>query len=128
MPRAYWPSGHMTAIVSVALALLLGVPKPFRPVAAMAAVVAAAVMGGLLSGSTFRAMIAAVFVCGIWASLAVAGLAASADRVPEKEPAAGDQPAEAAQASSWSAWASVRPTAGSVVTSRVGPGRRVAQA
>ncbi|HEX5782181.1 MAG TPA: hypothetical protein VFX80_09670, partial [Solirubrobacteraceae bacterium] len=27
MPRAYWPSGHTTAAVSVALALVIGVPR-----------------------------------------------------------------------------------------------------
>ena len=83
MPRAYWPSGHTTAVVSVALALLLGVPKPLRPLAAAAVVVAAGVMGWavvVVATHLPSDVVAAVFVCGVWASLAVAGLVAVADR------------------------------------------------
>ena len=89
MPRAYWPSGHTTAVVSVALALLLGVPKPLRPLAAAAVVVAAGVMGWavvVVASHLPSDVIAAVFVCGIWASLAVAGLDAVADRRSSSSP------------------------------------------
>jgi membrane-associated phospholipid phosphatase len=89
MPRAYWPSGHTTAVVSVALALLLGVPKPMRPLAAAAVVIAAAVMGWavvVVATHLPSDVVAAVFVCGIWASLAVAGMAAAADRRTPSSP------------------------------------------
>jgi membrane-associated phospholipid phosphatase len=103
MPRAYWPSGHATAMVSVAFALLLGVPGPLRPVAALAAVVAAAVMGWavvVVASHLPSDVVAAVLVCGIWMSPAVGGLAAAADRVREPVSGCGDQPAAAAHASS----------------------------
>ena len=77
MPRAYWPSGHTTAVVSVAVALVIAVPPALRVPAAILAVVTTAVMGWavVVIGTHLPSdVLAAVFVCGVWASLAVAGL------------------------------------------------------
>ena len=82
MPRAYWPSGHTTAAVSVALALVIGVPRSLRLPAAVLAVVATAVMGWALVVMATHLpsdVLAAVFVCGVWASLVVAGLLLTVD-------------------------------------------------
>jgi len=65
------------------------VPKPMRPFAAAAVVIAAAVMGwAVVVRATHLPsdVVAAVFVCGIWASLAVAGLVAVADRRSPSSP------------------------------------------
>jgi membrane-associated phospholipid phosphatase len=77
MPRAYWPSGHTTAIASVGLGLLLVVPRRLRVPAAGLAVIATAVIGWamiVLGAHLPSDVVAAVFVCGTWASLVVRGL------------------------------------------------------
>ena len=77
LPRAQWPSGHTTAVVSAALGLLLGAPPGLRwPIAVLTVAVALAVgWAVILLGSHLPSDVAgAVFVCGIWASLAVAAL------------------------------------------------------
>lgn len=82
-PRAYWPSGHTTAVLSVGLGLAIGVPRWLRLPAAVVAVAGTVVMGwALVVVATHLPsdVIAAVFVCGIWGSLVVAGLLALADQ------------------------------------------------
>ena len=77
MPRAYWPSGHTTAAVSVALGLVIGVPRSLRVPASVLAVAVTAVMGWavvVIATHLPSDALGAVFVCGMWASLAVTGL------------------------------------------------------
>jgi membrane-associated phospholipid phosphatase len=84
MPRAYWPSGHTTAMVSLALGLLLGAPRVLRWPAATVAVAGTLAMGWavIVLGTHLPSDVAgAVFVCGMWAALVLAVLLWRADRV-----------------------------------------------
>jgi membrane-associated phospholipid phosphatase len=77
LPYAQWPSGHATAIVSLALGLLLSVPAEARRGATVTAVVATAVIGwAVVARHTHLPsdVLGAVFVSGFWASLVLAAL------------------------------------------------------
>jgi membrane-associated phospholipid phosphatase len=77
IPRAYWPSGHTTAIVSLALGLLISVPRPARIPVGLFAVAAAVAMGWAVTvlGSHLPSdIVGAVFVCGMWAAAVQAGM------------------------------------------------------
>ena len=83
-PRAYWPSGHTTAAVSLALGLAIGAPRILRwPVALLAVAVSLAMGWAVVALSTHLPsdVAGAFFVCGIWASLVVAGLLWRSDRL-----------------------------------------------
>jgi membrane-associated phospholipid phosphatase len=83
VPGAYWPSGHTTAMVSLVLALVLGVPRSARFPAALVAIVAAIAMGWaviVLSSHLPSDVVGAAFVCGIWAALVLAALLWREDR------------------------------------------------
>ncbi len=78
------PSGHTTAAASVSLALLLVVPRVWRPWAAVAGAIYTTATGvSTLVGQWHRAsdVIAAVFVCGAWAL----GICA-VSKLPDDEP------------------------------------------
>jgi membrane-associated phospholipid phosphatase len=73
MPAASWPSGHTTAAMALALALVLVSPPRRRPVvaAAGALVVAATASALLVLGSHYPTdIVGGVFVAGGWACLA----------------------------------------------------------
>ena len=97
--RAYWPSGHTTAIVSLALGLLISVPRQARIPVGLSAVAGAAAMGWAVTvlGSHLPSDVAgAVFVCGMWAAAVQAGILWRADRAGARAAGAGRSGAEAA--------------------------------
>lgn len=78
------PSGHTTAAASVSLALLLVVPRVWRPWAAVAGAIYTTATGvSTLVGQWHRPsdVVAAVLVCGAWA-LGICALS----RLPDDEP------------------------------------------
>jgi membrane-associated phospholipid phosphatase len=77
LPYAQWPSGHVTAIVSVALGLVLGVPRAARGYAVVAAIALTFVLGWAVVAGHMHLpsdVFGAVFVTGAWAGLIAAAL------------------------------------------------------
>ena len=77
LPYAQWPSGHVTATVSIAVGLVLGVPRPARGYALVAATALTFVMGWVVAAGRMHLpsdVFGAVFLTGAWAGLIVAAL------------------------------------------------------
>jgi membrane-associated phospholipid phosphatase len=90
LPAASWPSGHTTAAVSLALAVVIVAPPAWRRLAALGGVlfIAATALGLLVLGSHYPTDIAgAVCVAGGWACLAATALprrSAARARLPQR--------------------------------------------
>lgn len=90
---ASWPSGHATASMTLALCAVLAVPARARPtVAAVGAIFAVGVSYSIVAlGWHFPSdIIGGFFVAAMWTLLVVAGLLATAGRVPARAVAAFD--------------------------------------